>query len=149
MGLVILATVLHVCRVPAPVLGSGWVRLDSEHWPTELLPELRQLERDHPEGARIFNDLLYGGFLIYHTPGIRVFIDDRCELYGDAWLAEFAEARQNHPQRLEAWAREYEIDSALVTRGTRFEDYLQSSSEWVLVGRGQAASLYSRRARAL
>jgi hypothetical protein len=147
LGLIVLAALLQVCRVPAPILGSGWVRLDPEHWPTELLPELRQLEREHPEGARIFNDLLYGGFLIYYTPGIKVFIDDRCELYGDSRLAEFAEARHHHPERLEAWAREYGIDSAVVTRGTGFEAYLESSSDWTLIGRCRAASLFRRRPR--
>ena len=42
---------------------------------------------DRPPGTRIFCEYAYGGFLIYHAPGYRVFIDDRCELFGDEFLA--------------------------------------------------------------
>ena len=36
--------------------------------------------------------MLFGGFLIYHTPGFRVFIDDRCELYGDEFMVKYVKA---------------------------------------------------------
>jgi hypothetical protein len=44
----------------------------------------RTYEGEHPDGTPIFNEVLFGGFLIYLTLGLRVFIDDRCELYGYA-----------------------------------------------------------------
>ncbi len=91
-GVILLAAVLQATGVRAPVLGRGWVQPYPKHWPVELLPELRQAEREHPEGTRIFNDFLYGGFLIYYTPGLKVFIDDRCELYGDEWLTQFGDS---------------------------------------------------------
>jgi hypothetical protein len=52
----------------------------------ELLPDLQAYEKNHPPGTPIFNEMLYGGFLIYYTPHLRIFIDDRCELYGDEGL---------------------------------------------------------------
>jgi hypothetical protein len=129
----------------APVLGSGWVRLDPEHWPVELLPELRDLERRRPDGERIFNDFLYGGFLIYYTPGLKVFIDDRCELYGDARLIELFEASTRTPSKIEEWAREYEIPYALVATGSSFDHHLEHSPEWAVLKRTTTASLYRKR----
>ncbi len=56
------------------------------------LPELQALQNSRPQGTPIFNDMLFGGFLMYHTPGLRVFIDDRCELYGDEFLFQYVKA---------------------------------------------------------
>jgi len=89
LAVLLSAVALQAAGLRVPVLGRGWARLDPEVWPVELLPDLRRVEGEHPEGSRIFNDLGLGGFLIGHTPGLKVFIDDRCELYGDARLIEF------------------------------------------------------------
>jgi hypothetical protein len=142
LGVVLLATVFQSTGVKVPVLGRGWVKLDPTHWPVELLPELRQAEQEHPEGSRIFNDFLYGGFLIYYTPGLKVFIDDRCELYGDDWLMEYSEAMKSNPDRIERWHQLYAFAYALVSRGTPFDRYLGQSPRWVLIKRTDTAALY-------
>jgi hypothetical protein len=79
--------------VPCGLAGRGWAELDRDHWPVALLPQLREYEREHP-GAGVFNDMTYGGFLIYFTPQLRVFIDDRCELHGNDRIREYAEEFQ-------------------------------------------------------
>jgi hypothetical protein len=145
LGLVLITAALQATGVRAPLLGHGWVKLDPEYWPVELLPELRQVEQEHPEGTRVFNDLNYGGYLIGYTPRIKVFIDDRCELYGDWWLLEFVEARTRYPERVESWAQEYQIEYALVESGSPFDRYLQEAPSWVLQRRSQPAALYRRR----
>src|SRR5207248_8780423 len=109
-GLVLVALSLQVAGAVVPLLGRGWARLDPVDSPLELLPELRAYENAHPRGAPIFNDMLFGGFLIYFTPDLKVFIDDRCELYGDDWLIQYAEAYFEHPERIEEWARKYGFD---------------------------------------
>src|SRR5205085_462480 len=113
----LLAVTLQATGVRAPVLGRGWVRLDPADWPVELLPELRRIEREHPQGSRVFNDFTLGGFLIYHTPGLKVFIDDRCELYGDAWLARYWDAQTRDPALIDGWVESYHIPYALVRVG--------------------------------
>ncbi len=143
---VVLATaVLQGAGVRAPILGRGWVQLDPQHWPIELLPELRQAEHEHPEGARIFNDYLFGGFLIYYTPGLKVFIDDRCELYGDEWLTRFSEAMRQDPGRIDGWLEAYDFPYALVATGSAFDRHLGKSAEWSVVKRTDAAAFYKRR----
>lgn len=141
-GLILLATGLQAAGVRAPVVGRGWVKLDPTHWPVELLPELRRAEQEHPEGARIFNDFLYGGFLIYYTPGLKVFIDDRCELYGDDWLMQFSDAMRSNPERIDRWQQVYDFPYALVASGSPFDHHLGRSRRWSLVKRTEVAALY-------
>jgi hypothetical protein len=144
-AVVLAAFTLQALAVPFPVLGRGWVRPDPSACPLEVLPDLRAYEHDRPGGAPIFNDMLFGGFLIYSTPELRVFIDDRCELYGDQWLAQYADVAWHHPERIEQWTRDYGIDRALVLPGSGFDRYLATAPGWALVRRTEAAVLYARR----
>jgi hypothetical protein len=104
-ALVLIAVALQVTAHPVPVLGHGWAKLDRSLWPVELLPELRDYERNRPDGTPIFNEMVFGGFLIDYTPGLRVFIDDRCELYGNEWLLTYVHALQHDPAQVERWSR--------------------------------------------
>jgi hypothetical protein len=146
LAVLLLAAVFQVAGVRAPVLGRGWVRLDPEAWPVDLLPQLRQIEGEHPEGSRVFNDFTLGGFLIYYTPGLKVFIDDRCELYGDAWLGRYWDAQTRDPAKVDGWAEAYQVPYALIRAGSEFDRYLARSPGWRVVGRGRAAALYRREA---
>jgi hypothetical protein len=141
---VALAILLQTAGARVPLLGQGWAKLDPQIWPIELLPQLRLCEQAHSRGARIFNDYRFGGFLIYFTPGLKVFVDDRFEVYGDRWLLNFAEARQNHPEWVESWARQYQIGLALVETGSPFDQYLESAPGWVVLGHSEPATLYRR-----
>ena len=55
--------------------------------------------------TRIFNDLNFGGFLIYHAPRLRVFVDDRCSLYGGEFLGAYDRARREDPAQIDRWQR--------------------------------------------
>ncbi|AMV40695.1 hypothetical protein [Planctomyces sp. SH-PL62] len=127
-----------------PILGRGWARLDPAYWPVELLPELRRCERRYPLGSRIFNDYTLGGFLIYFTPGLKVFMDDRCEVYGDTWLERFARADSDEPELMDEWLEEYRIDDVFVLSGSGFDRHIAGRPGWSLVGRSPAANLYHR-----
>jgi hypothetical protein len=144
VAVVLTALVLQVAGVRVPVLGRDWAMLDRRYWPIDLLPELRAYEREHPEGTPVFNELLFGGFLIYHTPGLRVFIDDRCEIYGDAGLLAYVEALEHDPARLDRWSCEYGFKLALTATGSAFDSYLRGARSWTLVRQTEAASLYRR-----
>src|SRR5262249_41889502 len=139
------SAVLQIAGICVPVLGRGWVLPDPRAWPVELLPELRVYQDSHPEGQPIFNEMLFGGFLIYSTPRLRIFVDDRCELYGDEWLAQFADAAWHHPERIEDWARQYGFDRALVLAGSGFDRYLAGAEGWGVVNRTETAALYRKR----
>jgi hypothetical protein len=141
------ALLLQIGGVRVPVVGHGWAWFDSEHWPIELLPRLEEINRSSPEGTRIFNDLNFGGFLIYHTPRLRIFVDDRCPLYGTDFLLDCERARCQAPAQIEPWRRQYGFSYALVQtdsgeHGSPFDRYLSKSAEWRLVKRSAVATLF-------
>jgi hypothetical protein len=142
--LVLATATLQAAGVSFPVLGSGWARPHVEIYPTELLPHLRAYQQSRPKGTPIFNEMLFGGFLIYFTPDLRVFIDDRCELYGDDFLQYDADAATAHPERIEQWAGQYGFDRALVIAGSRLDEYLGQAPRWALVKRTSTGALYRR-----
>jgi len=136
---------LQVARVAVPVVGSGWAKPDPRYWPVGMLPELVAFERENPAGAGIFNEMLFGGFLIYYTPGLKVFIDDRCELYGDERLLEYKRAISGETSLFDAWTDRYGFDMALSMAGSRFDTWLRGSPKWELSKQDAVASLFRRR----
>ena len=73
-----------------------------------------------------------------------MFIDDRCELYGDAGLLAYEHALRQDPAQLDRWAQDYRFEAALTQTGSRFDRYLAGASGWTLVRRGAAATFYRR-----
>ena len=154
-ALMLAAVLLQAVGATVPVLGRGWAALDPTVWPVELLPELRELERSRPPGTRVFCEYAYGGFLIYHSPGYRVFIDDRCELFGDDFLRRFVLTREaltlglyDHPGwPFAEWQQEYgSFDLALVETGGGFDVALAVMPQaWEVVRRTETATLYQKR----
>ncbi|HEY2773667.1 MAG TPA: hypothetical protein VGK20_06415 [Candidatus Binatia bacterium] len=145
-ALVGICLVLEIARIDVPVIGHGWNRLDPDWWPVGMLGDLHAYEQARGPGAPVFNEMLFGGFLIYFTPGIGVFIDDRCELYGDARLAEYSRALAGDMTVFEQWGNQYGFDLALVLPGSPFDSYLRSSPDWELLRQSKAATLFRRRA---
>ncbi|MBW1860113.1 MAG: hypothetical protein JRI70_08590 [Deltaproteobacteria bacterium] len=146
---VVIAMLVYRTTSPTnPLAGSGWAKLDPRHWPIELVPALKDYEKSQPVGTPIFNNMRFGGFLIYFTPGLRVFIapglrvfiDDRCELYGDERLMAYVHAQ---PSRFEDWVKRYGFDMALVKSGP-FDRYLKGAEGWDVVKQTSAATLYRR-----
>ncbi len=140
--LVATAAALQVVGVSAPLVGRGWARFDPVCSPQPLLADLRQLDRKSPPGTPIFNDMGLAGFVIYHAPRLRVFIDDRCALYGSELLRAYNEARQTDPAQLDRWQGQYGFEHALVATGMPFDRYLADSGRWTEVRRAATATLY-------
>jgi hypothetical protein len=143
LSLVCIVLFLQSSKIPLPIFGSGWARFDPAEWPVELLPELRKINEKAPtSNLRIFNDLKFGGFLIYHTPNLKIFVDDRCSLYGGEFLLAYDSARRDDPGQIDPWQDRYQFEYALVEAGAPFDAYLRQSGRWILLGRSAAAALY-------
>jgi hypothetical protein len=124
-----------------PSYGQKWVKLDSAHWPVELIAELKAIEKNNPKGTPIFNDMLFGGFLIYHAPGLRVFMDDRCELYGDDLIIKYVKAQKSD---FEEWGKNYGFNFALLAPDSNYRKYLDGNSNWRVIKRCRSAVLYQK-----
>jgi hypothetical protein len=144
---VLTALGLQVARVPVPVIGSGWAEHSSKQWPVELLDALRANEPKPGDPNHLFNDYADGGFVIYHTPGYKVFVDDRCEVFGGPWLLEFVTASQRDTAAAMArWQAEYgRFDFALTRTDTTFDEYFRTTPVWECVKRGTIAAFYKRK----
>lgn len=147
---VLIALGLHATQTKSPIVGREWAQLDPQIWPVEMLDELRTYELNRP-GAQIFSEYGYGGFLIYHTPGYRVFIDGRTELYGEEFLKEYVNPRGVPLSELVSrWEAKYgRFDFALVGNydSPCYADYFRQSPDWVEVKKTDAAILYARISR--
>ena len=138
-----LAMVCQGSGLKLPLLGRGWAQAEQAGWPIALTDELQELKAETNRPLRIFNQLHYGGLIIFHSPESRVFIDDRCELYGFEFLADYARAEVSAPERLQAWDAEYDFDVALVMVGSPFDRFLSGEPSWKLVATDGAAALYT------
>ena len=118
-----------------------WVKLDPTHWPVDILPELKSIEKELPPGTPIFNDMLFGGFLIYHNPGFRVFIDDRCELYGDDFILRYVKAERSD---LEVWQKQFPFQITLLKIDSNYRKFFDDDPNWLVVKRCQSAVLYRK-----
>ncbi|QJW95791.1 hypothetical protein [Frigoriglobus tundricola] len=152
---VLLAVVLQVNRVEAPVLGSGWARLDPNFIPSDMTREVTEYAASVPPGTPIFNDANLGGYLIYHTPNLKIFMDDRCELYGDDWIRAYSDTLGLPPEKLgpvfEEWAQRYQFQRAIVMTNPpereqpSIERYLSGTpAKWREVARGKRAVMFER-----
>ena len=149
------ALVLQITRTPLPLFGAGWARLSATMTPIEIRDTLQHYAHTLPEGTPIFNDPNFGGFLIYFTPQFKIFMDDRCELYGDAWLELYTDTIALPPEELgpvfEQWQQRYGFPLALVATSlldpkNSLERYLLSRPDrWQEIARCQAAVLFALR----
>jgi hypothetical protein len=148
---VLLSFTLQATHVSVPLIGSGWATHDAEHWPVEVLDALKAHEPKAGEPNKLFNaGYIDGGFVIYHAPGYRVFVDDRCEVFGGPWLRKFAETEHSEkpgPVLAEWDAKENygPFHFALTRTGTPIDDWFQASPSWEAVKVTPTATFYKRK----
>jgi hypothetical protein len=140
---------LQVKQIQVPGIGYGSAKFDARQWPFDLLEVIQQHEpKSMGEAVNIFNDYSDGGFLIHYAPGYRVFVDDRCEVFGDAWLVEFVLANEEGTaDTMAKWQAKYSRwDYALTRLDTGFDEYYRTRpTEWELVKGGAVCNFYKRR----
>jgi hypothetical protein len=123
--------------------GHGLTRFDRRHWPVDLLPELTRYAASHPAGTPIMNDMLFGGYLIFYTPRLHIFIDDRCDLYGDQFLLQYVRAQSAF---FDGWIQRSGARAALTEPGSAMDNYFKHQSGWRLEKRTAAADWYLKAA---
>ena len=146
IAVVLGALALQIAKIEVPLVGANWARHDSHHWPIELIDVLKENEPHSLVGNHLFNDYIDGGFVIYHAPGYKVFVDDRCEVFGGDWLLRFVLAGSTGTEAaIREWEREYgNFDFALTRTGMRFDEHFANSADWHCVKRTTTAAFYRR-----
>jgi len=135
---------LESMDIRIPVVGGGWARLDTNYWPIGATRVAHAYMDEHPSHDRIFNDMLFGGYLISELPQAKVYIDDRCELYGDYFLLHYIEILRS-PRQIEQELAVRQIDLVLVKPNSRIAAYLTASDDWRPLFKDAAAALFAKR----
>jgi hypothetical protein len=141
-----LAAALHHVAPDPRRAEPRFVRLNVQRWPTDLLPDLVRVRAGLPSGAPILNDMMFGGFLAYFAPELRIAIDDRWELYGDEFMVGYVERL---PDWMNRWVVPAEPPLALVRTGRDLDLLLAKDTGWERVSGTATAVLYRRVGRPL
>jgi len=156
--LVLLAFALQLMRVPVPIIGHGWVRFDKDFVPVDMNDEVNKYMESVPPGTHIFNDLDLGGYMIWFAPKLKIYMDDRCELYGDDMLKEYADAIKLPPEKFdvvfEGWREKWKFERAIIWSEPKDEAkpndgkpmmevyFLSHPERWREVARGKRAVMF-------
>jgi hypothetical protein len=96
--------------------------------------------------ARPFNTENLGGSLIYRFwPDVRVFVDDRIDVYGDRFVADDYLTVLLAQQGWRDVLARYDVDAAVVTAATPCATLLRGSPEWELAFEDEQNLIFFRR----
>lgn len=91
--------------------------------------------------GNIFNDYVFGGYLIFSYPEVKVFIDGRTPTVYSPYF--FWQSRIAHdPVRWDRLVKEYDIDMALIKFKDPLCDKLHENEEWKAVSFDDVSILY-------
>jgi hypothetical protein len=105
--------------------------------PSKTLACIQQLKLDPHQGFNFDN---WGGYIRYKI-GIPVFIDDRVDFYGEPFYLEYGAVSEVLP----VWKdilKKYRIKWILFPNNSRLVATLEQESDWKLVAKDPAASLF-------
>ncbi len=122
--------------------GQNWARPHGSVWPEMMPYQIKNIIKQHGV-HRIFNDQKFGGFLILNVPQSKIFIDGRCELFGEPFMRRYIEARSD-PSIIRQWEVRYAFTCALTRKGSAFDKYFGNSDRWVNAQTSRQANLYVR-----
>jgi hypothetical protein len=90
----------------------------------------------------VFNDYDFGGYLIF--TGMPVFVDGRIDLYGDAFMRDYAAARNGDARTLAALLDRYRVGWTLLSPAAPANKALDAMPGWRRVYAGADAVIYAR-----
>jgi len=108
----------------------------------------------YPEGAvaymknngiqgRVFHEWVWGGYLIWHTPELKVFIDGRGEPYGSTGVfKDYLSAVSN--QNPQAVLDKYQVEYVLMPSDSPLAKFLESSPRWTVRYSDETSVLFHR-----
>jgi hypothetical protein len=117
-------------------------RATDARYPTGLLSALDAAVATDPD-PHLFNEYTWGGFLVAARPGVRVFIDGRSEVYGDAQLARYAAISEDGPDAA-ATLDDLGVDLVLVRADSPLAQALLGAGGWSELARDAVGVLIGR-----
>ncbi len=141
LGLIALSLMALLYRIPELGKGSWFERLTLQSY----FPQgSAQLLRETGIRGRLWNQYEWGGYLIWHTPNVPVFIDGRAEVYYGGPFDDYFEVFRLGPGWRSVLKR-YHITVILAYRQGILAQALDLSPEWKRVYEDQVSVLYALR----
>jgi len=100
-------------------------RFDEKAFPVRAVAEARAARLE----GRMFNNFIWGGYLLYAWPEQRVFIDGGTDHYGEKLFNEYIRVANLEPGWRDILKR-WNITSALLPPDTRLADELVRDAGW-------------------
>lgn len=130
---VLIAAITSV-RLAVPV-----ERLDSRHVPTTAIARLPQSLRTQ----RVFNDYGFGGALI--LAGVRPYIDGRADMYGDAFVKQYADIAGGNVRAWRDAAHRWDIRWTFLAADAGLIAVLDRDPQWRRIYSDKTAVIHIRR----
>lgn len=129
------------CLIFARVPSSGWLAEQvASEYPSQAVA---YLDSFHPRG-KVLNDYDWGGFLIWHTRRIPVFVDSRVDIF--EYRGVFADYLDIMGlKNSQGLMKKYDIRYVLYAREKPLASLLRDSPEWKILYEDGTAVLFERR----
>ncbi len=115
-------------------------QFDAKRFPVSAVNAIQQRGIHEP----IFSEDYWGGYLIYRLyPQNRVFVDDRHDFYGDAFLKRYLKIIHVEPG-WEAALKEMNPNYVLLTKESTLTNILKEVPQWKAVYEDDTATLFER-----
>jgi len=115
----------------ATLLGTALVRAPDRYGFEEGFFPVAALEAIEPGGPRanVFNDMAWGGYILYERPDIAVFMDGQTDFYGVELATEYVNVMSGGP----GWSdvlRRYDVGWTLTRPGVPIVQLLTATGGW-------------------
>lgn len=133
----VVGALVLLCLANGPL--SQRARYDPTRFPVQAMASV-----DHSQltGA-VFNEMEWGGYLLYELPDIPVFIDGQTDFYGEELVQEYFVAHLGAPGWQEVLDH-YDVQWTILRHGAVLNRLLAMSPDWDLVFVDSVATVYKR-----
>ncbi len=140
VAFVAVLTAMLAAGIAVPAIGLGVARPPERKYSGGAIAYLRA----NPPPGPLLNDLDYGGMLIHDVRGVPVFIDDRFELYGEAFIGEYRSAVLRPEVFAGPLLDRWDIQAVVIRNALPLGQWLAANPAWAAAYRDPVAAVYTR-----
>ncbi|MCL7938618.1 MAG: hypothetical protein M8844_10680 [marine benthic group bacterium] len=135
--------ILPVAAILALVLAANGPLASRAEFSPRTFPVEMMSGAGSEQSGNIFNEMEWGGYLLYHHPEIAIFLDGHADFFGEQLVRDYMTVRQGYAGWADVLDR-YGVDWTLTRRAAPVNQLLELSPEWEFVERDGVSALYRR-----
>jgi hypothetical protein len=131
----LVASVLIAGFISSSAAASARNQYDPAKFPVQAVDWLQ----DHPQEGNVFNDFVWGGYLLYRMyPSQTVFIDGQTDFYGEALTREYEQMITTSPG-WEDVLKKYDVEGAILPQASPLSNRLRQNPQWTVIHEDRTA----------